>query len=175
MKLLDPIYGLKASVTQVAFQFVFSASIFTALLKYWLYDFASPIPELVTEVEWVAMELFIGHLVVFVLWTLPRIFKCCNEHLWCVFQKICEVLMVLVYCRTIIAACTVYPQVKAQLQVENPEWMTIEPIENLMMWIQIEIRTFFTVIAAGILFLLLSLIRKPNNIFRDISDEQTEP
>lgn len=45
----------------------------------------------------------------------------------------------------------------------------IEPLRTLWMWIRLEIRVFFTIIFLGILFLLLSLFRKPNNIFKHAS------
>jgi hypothetical protein len=42
---------------------------------------------------------------------------------------------------------------------------------NVDEWVRLEIRVFFVLIFAGVLFIMLSFIKKPNNLLKSEEDE----
>ena len=116
--------------------------------------------------EWIAIELLIGHIVVGVLWVLPKILgRCLKNNPWWVIKKILNVISVGIYMRAIFIACSQYPSVKQQMIMTESGMETFEPLVSLNNWIRLEIRVFFTICASGVVFILLSIFRRPNNIF----------
>jgi hypothetical protein len=163
MKLLDPLQGLTTIVTCIAFQFVFSAASLTALIRYWTsYDI--PISKEASAINRIALELFIGHVVVYILWVLPMCAKRLSPHAWRIFKRICEALSVLSYLRTIFVACTEFPG--ALNAIRETKVIDQDAVRNLAYWIQLEIRVFFSLIIMAIAFLMFSLMRRPNNIMK---------
>lgn len=123
--------------------------------------------ELADKMEWIAIELLIGHIVVVVLWVLPKILgHCLKNNPWWVIKKILNVISVGVYMRAIFIACSQYPAVKQQMIMTESGMENFEPLLSLNTWIRLEIRVFFTICASGVVFLLFSMFRRPNNIFK---------
>jgi hypothetical protein len=117
--------------------------------------------------EWIAIELLIAHIVVGTLWMIPSLLaKCLKNNPWWVAKKLLSVLSVGFYIRAIFIACSQYPQVKQQMVLTESSMELIEPLKSLQLWIRLEVRVFFTICASGVLFLLISIFRRPNNIFK---------
>lgn len=58
----------------------------------------------------IVLELFISHMIVVVLWALPRLMKCLSRNSWWVFAKVCECISIAAYVRAMFIACTDYPK-----------------------------------------------------------------
>ena len=70
-----------------------------------------------------------------------------------------------VYLRAMIICCTEYPKLGTQKITDVPE------IEGLWRWVQLEIRIFMIICLFGVLFLGLSMFRRPNNIFKEDAED----
>jgi hypothetical protein len=191
MRLLDPIEGLRQVVQCIAFQFVFAGSALSVLVRFWKSGSELPFPREIgcddkkapgdcdakrnilnrsdyIEMDRIALELFVAHMIVILAWTLPKLARCLGGLSWWVFSKFCSIVMMAAYLRAMFIACAEYPKLKTQKVDEDPA------IAGLYRWVQLEIRIFLLICAAGIVFLGCSMIRRPNNTFKpdaEVDDE----
>jgi hypothetical protein len=103
-----------------------------------------------------------------VLWTLPKVAdRCLRNNNWWVFKKLCDIGSIGTSVWAVFVASAEFPQIKQKMVAIN-KMNQIEPLETLINWIQTEIRVFFVLIFVAIFFLMLSLLRRPNNIFKEV-------
>ena len=146
MKLLDPVEGIKVVASCIAFQFVFATALLSVLIKYWRMEPLVHYPttnkegealtvsgqDMANQMEWIAIELLIGHIVVGVLWVIPSLLaRCLKNNPWWVAKKILSVLSVGVYMRAMFIACSQYPQVKQQMVLTESGMELVEPLQSL--------------------------------------------
>ena len=75
----------------------------------------------------------------------------------------------MIYARALFIACSQYPKLLIDLEsvMAKDKTITLDPAaEAVLKWVKIEVQAMIAFIGCGILFLFLSILRKPTNILR---------
>lgn len=125
----------------------------------------SPVLDKIIELQNTFSFLFAAHFVIYVIGLLgPILIKTClkSNHTKKLLLAFVWLSLILCFCFVIFMVCSAYPLLRDSLAGHETPVIT-----DALKWLRVEIRTFFTLVGLGMMFIAISLFRTPRNLYAE--------